>query len=121
MLAGAYFDHRGALRASLRAEYLVDLRNPGMCLYDLADLVAHLPPGCALWRSTGGDYAWTQEAHMLASVELGVRGLQWQHAGNKNAPKPEPWEPPQLASVRQEEEMVTSRRADRYLKRQRAR
>lgn len=88
---------------------------------DLADLVAWLPPGCALWRATGGELAWPVEMHGLASIDVNVRGLLWQNAGNKNAPKPEPWEPPQLASVRQEEEMVTSRRAERYLKRQQSR
>ena len=92
-----------------------------MRLDDLADLVAWLPPGCALWRATGGELAWPLEMHGLASVDLNVRGLIWQNAGDKNAPKPEPWEPPPLAADERAEQKVVDRRAERYLKRQQKR
>lgn len=92
-----------------------------MRLDDLADLVVWLPPGCALWRATGGELAWPVEMHGLASIDVNVRGLIWQGAGNKNAPKPEPWEPPPLAHEVREETRKTERRAERYLNRQQAR
>ena len=93
---GAYAEQRDALRASLLAVYGMTLSTPGCGLLELADLVAHLPPGCALWRAAGGPLAWSDEVHMLAKVEHGLRVLAWQKTedGSKGRKPPKPLEPP---------------------------
>src|SRR5699024_7976653 len=102
---------------SLRAVYGIDLRNPGMRWDDLADLVAWLPPGCALWRDTGGPLAWSEEVRMLSVVELRLRQSQWQAAGDRMKPQPEQWEPPPFKSDQRAKQVRTDRRAVRYMKR----
>lgn len=86
---------------------------------ELADLVGALPPGCALWRATGGELAWTQEVHMLANVEFGVRVLAWQKSedGSKGKNKPEPAAPPKSVHEVKQEEARLSARAAAYLRR----
>jgi hypothetical protein len=112
-------EFEAALRASLRAEYGVDLRDPGMSLADLADLVRWLPQGCALYRATGGPMAWTDEEYLLARVEMGVRVLAWQRTkdGTSGRNQPKPLEPPQSVHEQQAEQREQSRRAQAYLKR----
>lgn len=84
---------------------------------ELADLVAHLPPGCALWRASGGALAWSAEMHKLAQIEHGVRVLAWQKTEDaqakppRNAPKPE--EPPLPAGQVREDEERRSEKAER--------
>lgn len=86
---------------------------------ELADYVAHLPPGCALWRETGGEIAWSVEMHMLAQLEHRLRVLAWmktedaKHGRNK----PEVIRAPASIYERQAEEKRLSARADAYLRR----
>jgi hypothetical protein len=98
VLAGALWEYEGALRASLRAEYGIDLRDPGVNLLDLADLVENLPPGCALWRATGGPLAWSEEVHFLTALLHRLDVITWQNTGMMHAkPKgnaPDPVSPP---------------------------
>lgn len=112
-------EHEGPLRASMRAEYGVDLRDPGMALLDLADLVAGLPPGCALYRVVGGPMAWSDEVHMLAAVEYRLRVLAWQKTedGSKGRNQPKPLDPPKSVYEKQAEERELTRRAQAYLRR----
>lgn len=115
----ASLEFEGPLRASLRAEYGVDLRDPGMTLLDLADLTANLPPGCALFRATGGDMAWTTEMHMLARLDYDLRILAWQKTedGKKGRNQPKPIDPPRPSHEVEAEKRELSRRAQAYLKR----
>lgn len=115
----AAMEFEGPLRASLRAEYGVDLRDPGMTLLDLADLTANLPPGCALFRATGGDMAWTTEMHMLARLDYDLRILAWQKTedGKKGRNQPKPIDPPRPSHEVEAEKRELSRRAQAYLKR----
>lgn len=115
----AAMEFEGPLRASLRAEYGVDLRDPGMTLLDLADLAANLPPGCALFRATGGDMAWTTEMHMLARLDYDLRILAWQKTedGKKGRNQPKPIDPPRPSHEVEAEKRELSRRAQAYLKR----
>lgn len=98
MLAGALWEHEGALRASLRSEYQMDLRRPGVGLLDLADLVVNLPPGCALWRATGGPRAWSEEMHLMNAILHRLDIMTWQHTGmmqqKPRGKAPEPISPP---------------------------
>lgn len=114
-------DHRGPLRASVRAAYGIDLRDPCARWDDLADLVAALPPGCALWRATGGPLAWSDETHALMGLEHGVRVLAWQQTadGHKGTNQPRPVDPPPLAAAAAAEQSTTERRAARYMDRRR--
>jgi len=121
---GALVEHESALRASLLAEYGVSLRGAlggtsELTLMDLADLTAHLPPGCALWRATGGEIAWSIEAHLLVRVENDLRVLAWQNTedGSKGRNRPEPIEPPKSARDRHTEERRVSERAAAYMRR----
>jgi hypothetical protein len=115
----AAMEFEGPLRAALRAEYGVDLRDPGMTLLDLADLAANLPPGCALFRATGGDMAWSSEMHMLARLDFDLRVLAWQKTedGKKGRNQPKPIESPKPAHEIEAEKAELSRRAQAYLKR----
>lgn len=103
----------------MRAEYGVDLRNPGMSVLDLADLTANLPPGCALFRATGGDVAWSSEVHMLAQVEHRLRTLAWLKTedGSKGKNKPEPIRPPVSAHERKAVEVRQSSKAEAWARR----
>lgn len=91
----------------------------GLTLMELADLAANLPPGCALWRATGGDIAWSIEAHLLARLEYDLRILAWQNTedGSKGRNRPEPNQAPRSAHEQQTEERRTSERAAAYLRR----
>ncbi|WP_420896778.1 DUF5361 domain-containing protein [Microbacterium oxydans] len=105
-------EHEDALWASLHAVYGLRQSDHGLRVLELAGRVAHLPPGCALWRATGGPLAWTDETHMLSRVDYGVRVLAWMKTEDgqkgRNAPKPE--EPPTVAGeVRAEEERMNAR------------
>ena len=124
MLVGALVEHEGALRASLRAEYGIDLRNPGMGWHDLADMVRWLPAGCPLWQATGGPLALSTEVHAILAVRHGTDVLAWQNTGimqhkpRGKAPKPMP-DPPYAAELKAQQERAEAKR-DRYLKRRRA-
>lgn len=87
---------------------------------EIADLVAHLPPGCALWRAAGGPLAWSDDVHMLARVDYGVRVLAWMKtedgAKGRNAPKPE--EPPVPGNEAKAEEARMNARAEAWAARQ---
>lgn len=97
----------------------MDLRHPDMALMDLADLTANLPPGCALWRATGGDIAWSVEVHMLAQVEFRLRVLAWQKTddGTKGRNKPEPIKAPPSVHEQRADEQRLSARAQAYMRR----
>jgi hypothetical protein len=118
MLIGAV-EHEGPLRASLRSEYGMNLRDPGVTLLDLADLVANLPAGCALYRAIGGPMAWTEEVHLLAAAEFRLRVLAWMKTedGPKGRNQPKPIDPPKSVYEKQAEQRELSRRAQAYLRR----
>lgn len=71
-----------------------------MTMPDLADYVAGLPPGCALWRATGGPLAWTHEMHLMSALLHRLDIMTWQNTGMmQQKPKgkaPEPIAPPPL-------------------------
>lgn len=91
-LVGAYTAHPDALRASLRAEYQVDLRHPGMSLMDLGDLVAWLPPQSALHRAEDPEGWQWGPAEMLAALAVDeIRYMEYLYlmgAGFKGKHKP---------------------------------
>ena len=108
MLVGALSDEEGALRASLQAVYGIRLlpggrTEPYRSPAEVGDLVANLPPGCALWVATGGPLAWTAETHMLAMVEFATRQQVWMQTkdGQDGKNRPKPISPPK--SVREVE------------------
>lgn len=126
MLVVLLQDHEAALRADLQARYQLNIDHvrDQMTLWHLAALVAELPPGSQVWRSTGGPWAWTDEVHMLSSVEWGIRVLAWMKTedGQKGRNIPERIEPPvkgeEPARLSEQEELaVTERRAQRYIER----
>lgn len=118
MLADALHSHRGALSASLLAEYGIRLARHDFTPLELADLVWELPDGCSLWLSVGGPRSWSQETQMLAMVELRMRELQWMQQGKKNSKRPKALEPPRYAAEREAESQRTSAKADRWQARQ---
>ena len=85
------------MRASLQAEYglrlLPDGRGrtePHRTLRELADLVEHLPPGCALFRVMGGASALSNEALLIREVEHNMRDIWWQRQGGKKTGQKRP-------------------------------
>lgn len=115
----ALADFRAPLRASLRAEYGIDLRAPGMWWTDLADLVANFPPGAQFWRVFGGPLAWSDEVHALMAVEYDLRILAWQKTedGSKGRGQPKPTEPPPLAGQVEKTDERLTRRVEEYQRR----
>lgn len=120
-MSEALTHHRGALRASLKAEYGINLRGHGLTLVELADLVAWLPAGCALWVSIGGPLGWSHEATLLNEVEFRLRVLAWQGTadGSKNHNQPVRVEPPKYAHEREQEAQALAGKADAWERRQR--
>ncbi len=119
MLASALYEHEGALRASLRAEYQIDLRDElqrdDLNTLDLADLVAWLPTGSAFWRSFGGPNALTEEAHALMAIEYRLRISDWRQT--KGA-KPKPPVSPPYAFETKTAAAAQRRKAARFARRQ---
>lgn len=110
------------MRASLLAVYGIRLATvrSQMGALELADLVAFLPDGCALWRSTGGPRAWSEETHLLNLVEFRLRVLDWRKTsdaktGNR---KPELHKPPAHALEKRSEQSKQSTRAAAWEARQ---
>lgn len=114
---GALVEHEGALRASLLAVYGIRLSAHGCGVLELADYVAHLPPGCALWRAAGGPLAWSDEVHMLARVDHGVRVLAWMKTedGSKGRKPPTPEEPPMPSGQEKADVARAEQKADAWL------
>ncbi|MDF2578434.1 MAG: hypothetical protein K0S49_13 [Microbacterium sp.] len=124
-LAGALGEHEGALRASLQAEYGIRLLDggrtePWRTVTELGDLVEHLPPGCALWRVTGGAIALTTEAHLLREAIYRLEVIDW-HAHTPKSAAPKRIDLPRPAhEVRAEEAKQTAKAkawADRQARR----
>ncbi|OJU39681.1 MAG: hypothetical protein BGN97_00225 [Microbacterium sp. 69-10] len=123
-LAGVLNNNESALRASLQAEYGIRLlldaggrTEPGRTPRELADLVEHLPGGCALGRAIGGDAAITTEAHMTRAVEHTIRMTAWSEAGGKGK-QPEPMRLPRAAGEVAAEQAVESAKASAWERRQ---
>lgn len=117
-LAIALADHRGALRASLMSEYGLRLDDvTGWPAREVADLVAWLPTGCALWRDMGGAAALSEEARMLRAVEFGLRVLDWRMRQGKGA-RPKPLPDPPLAHERRAAAEKQRRKAESFMRRQ---
>ena len=118
LLAGFYNEHRGALLASLRAEYQIGFRD--FPLRELAEYTAHLPPGCALWRAVGGPNAWSAEMHLLNHIEWRLHILDWRKtpSGQKVRNQPKLSDPPAYASEKVPENAHTERQAAAYQRRQ---
>ena len=87
---------------------------------DLADLVAWLPAGSALWMAVGGPAALTAEAHELRAIEFRLRELGWMKSkdaqSGRNRPKPP--DPVPFAHERRAEDVVMSRKSEAHLRRQ---
>lgn len=107
--------HSGALRASMRSEYGIDLREVterrSMALMDLADLVAWLPPGSALWRSFGGPAAISDEASALQILDFSVRVLDYHAGRHGKGKKPTPPKPPEYAHEKRVRDARAMRKA----------
>ena len=124
LLAHALSRHEGALRASLQAEYGLRLlpdgqgrTEPYRTPRELADLVEHLPAGCALFRAMGGAAALSNEALMGRAVEHTLRDIAWQKAGAKGK-RPEPFPLPKPAGQEEAAAAVVSEKARRWQERQ---
>lgn len=98
----------------------MDLREPGMNASDLADLVAWLPPGAALWRAVGGPLAWSPVEHVGALIVHGLDRLEWRQTedGTKGRNPPDPISPPPLAGQVQETDAKTAHKARLHAERQ---
>ena len=91
---------------------------------ELADYVAHLPQGCALWRETGGPLAWTDEVALLTEVVFLAEVADWRVTEGKGK-FPERMKPPRpLAELRaeaREKSKSTASKAQRHAERVRRR
>ena len=113
------------MRASLQAVYGIRLSvvRGQLGALELADLVAFLPDGCALWQSVGGPRAWSAETHVLNQVEFRLRVLDWRKTqdGSKGKNQPKPHKTPALSHEVQAEESKQSTRAAAWEARQQRR
>lgn len=119
MLADALHNHRGALRASLMEVYGLRLDDALEDVLELADLMAWLPAGCALWRAFGGPAAISEEVHAIQMLDYSVRVLDY-HAGRQGkGKKPQPPKTPPFAHEKRAEDAKVRRKAEALVKRQR--
>lgn len=100
--------------------YGIRLSAHGYGVLELADLVVHLPPGCALWRAAGGPLAWSDETHMLTRIDHGIRVLAWMKTedGAKGRKPPKAEEPPRLDREVNADEAKMSAKAEAWAARQ---
>ncbi|RLK47617.1 hypothetical protein [Microbacterium telephonicum] len=110
-----YTHHRDALRAAVRAEYKIGLRDVGVL--ELADLTAWLPAGCVLWQAYGGPLARSREEQALLLIDYRLRQQMWVNGGKKGKAPEYPKDPP-LAGERATRDAVNDRKADAYRRRQ---
>jgi hypothetical protein len=110
------------LRASLQAVYGIRLSTvrTNLCALELADLVAFLPDGCALWQSIGGSRAWSPEMHLLNHIEWRLQILDWRKTKNGKDGRNQPvlTKYPALAEEREAAQTKTSLRASAWEERQ---
>lgn len=99
----------------MRAEYGLGLRD--VPILELADLVAWLPAGCALWRAIGGPMSITNELRALRIIEFRLRVLDW-HLIEGKGDRPEPPEEPKYVDETPTARM--SRKAEMFMRRQQA-
>lgn len=120
ILSDALCRHRDALRASLRAEYRLDLSSPDIPWFDVADLVAWLPAGSALWVSYGGPTSVSVEAELLRWIDYRLRVLVWSKTKDAKDGRGAPTPPKKLklAKERDEADVRTSVQAAAYARRQ---
>lgn len=118
MLADALHNHRGALRASLMEVYALRLDEQEDVL-ELADLVAWLPAGCALWRSFGGPAAVSEEVRAIQMLDYSVRVLDYHAGRHGKGKKPQPPKTPSFAHEKRAEDAKVRRKAEALIKRQR--
>jgi hypothetical protein len=86
---------------------------------ELADLVVHLPPGCALWRDAGGPRALTDESHLLREAIFRLEVADWHATGSKGA-APKRIELPKAAGEIQASQRAFEAKAAQHARRQRA-
>lgn len=109
--------HRGALRASLKSVYGVDLsRARELPLVEVIDLVIWLPPGCPLWLATGGPASLTGEEQQLRGVVYVLQVILYKLGGNKGK-RPEPPKDPEYDHERRARDVLESKKGQRWLKR----
>lgn len=84
---------------------------------ELADLVAHLPPGCALWRDTGGAPALSDDGHLLREIIYRLEVADWHAIGGKG-PAPKRIELPKAAGEAQAAQRSFEAKAARHMSRQ---
>lgn len=84
----------------------------------VADLVAWLPAGCALWRAIGGPAAVSDVVRAVQMLDYSVRVLDF-HAGRhgKGAKPKEPKTPP-FAHEKRAADAKARRKAEAILRRQ---
>lgn len=109
------------MRAALRAEYGLDLRqvmaDRTIPVGDLTDLVLWLPAGCAFWAAVGGPAAISEQVNAIQRLDYSVRVLDYHQRGGKG-PKPKEPQTPPYAHERRAAESNAQRKADAYLRRQ---
>lgn len=89
-------------------------------MWELADLVIWLPPGCAFWKSWGGPAAIADEVRALHLLDHSVRVSDYNARGGKGR-KPKPPEDPPYAWEKRLEESRNERKAAAFMRRARAR
>lgn len=119
LLAEVYSNYRAPLLASLQSEYRIGLHDRPM--HEVADMVAWLPPGCALWRAVGGPLSLSSTDELLMFVDFRLRYLLWQGTkdGQSNRNRPDPPKTPPYADARKQEQAHAERQADAYRRRTR--
>lgn len=105
------------MRASLLAVYQMRLEDARLLpTREVADLVAWLPAGCALWKAVGGPAALSDEVRALRDVEFRLRVLDWRMRQSKGT-QPKPTPDPPYAHEKRAAEAKQSRKAERFIKR----
>lgn len=117
LLATVLAHHEAPLRASLLAVYGLRLQEARTWpAREVADLVAWLPAGCALWMAVGGPVALSPEVRELRTVAYWLRVLDYRERGSKGE-KPRPQPDPVWAHERRKEQDTMLRKARAHQRR----
>lgn len=109
------------MRAALRAEYGLDLREVieqrTMRCSDLGDLVVWLPAGSVFWRSIGGPASISATERELREVAFWLRVLDYRERGSKGE-QPQRTPEPRWATDEKVQQSAESRKMAAYMARQ---
>jgi hypothetical protein len=99
---------------------LANIFSGHLSLRRAAVLARHLPPGCALYRETGGAISVSDETQAVFALTNRMTDILWQAFDGKQHSKPKPLRPPELGwrDLEEARREAAQAKATRWMSRQ---